>query len=92
VVGIRAEGNIVWISAALGRREGGEKGDASGGGGGMARVWLGAARFVGVGSSFCCVFVLRNEGRRILQFNGLDRLIGRSVGGVSWIFDWLKRG
>jgi hypothetical protein len=32
VVGIRAEGNSVWISAALGRRErGGEKGDASGG-------------------------------------------------------------
>jgi hypothetical protein len=40
----------------------------------VARVWLGAARFV---------FVQRNEGRRMLWFDGLDRLIGRSVGALS---------
>jgi hypothetical protein len=28
----------------------------------------------------------------MVWFNAVDPLIGRSVGGVSWIFDWLKEG
>jgi hypothetical protein len=41
VVEVVADEDAVRISAALGRREGGEKGDASGGWVKMARVWLG---------------------------------------------------
>jgi hypothetical protein len=48
--------------------------------------------FARAADAVCFVFVLRNEGRWMVWFNGVDPLIGRSVGGVSWIFDWLKRG
>jgi hypothetical protein len=78
--GIAAPVERVWLHEE--EERGAEMGERRG----LARVWLRAARCGLV------VFSLRNKGLRIVSFDDIDRLIGRSVGEISWIFDWLKRG